>query len=71
MYPLVKIFKLYLIILIYSYNNKIEIKDPSPYLYDSAMYSFAGFMGVAAIAHTLLKPVDPKYFEKVERVEEK
>lgn len=30
------------------------------------MYTLAGFMGVAAIAHSRLKPVDPKYFEKLE-----
>jgi len=42
--------------------------DPSPYLYNSTMYSMAGLMAVASISHRMLKPVDPKYFEKPEGV---
>lgn len=39
--------------------------DPSPYIYDSTMYAMAGLMTVAAISHHLIKPVNPKYFEKL------
>jgi MFS family permease len=44
--------------------------DPSPFLYDSTMYTMAGFMGVAAASHALVKPVDPKHFERDEEDEE-
>ncbi len=37
--------------------------DPSPYVYDSTMFTMAGLMGVAAVAHGLVRPVHPKYFE--------
>ncbi|KRX06406.1 Major facilitator superfamily domain, general substrate transporter [Pseudocohnilembus persalinus] len=40
------------------------IKDPTPYLYNSALLTCAGLMGVAAIAHSQLKPVDPKFYEE-------
>ncbi|CAM9602020.1 unnamed protein product, partial [Hapterophycus canaliculatus] len=40
--------------------------DPSPYIYDTTLYTMAGLMGVAALAHSTVKPMDPKYFEKVD-----
>lgn len=47
-----------------------EVKDPSPYLYNSALYTVAGLVGISALAHNfLMKPVDPKYFEVIENVE--
>ncbi|CAM9336130.1 unnamed protein product [Choristocarpus tenellus] len=37
--------------------------DPTPFIYDSTMYTMAGLMGVAALAHSRVKPVDSKFFE--------
>ena len=45
--------------------------DPSPYIYDNTMYAMAGLMSIAAISHIMVKPVDPKYFEKVEPEQKK
>lgn len=42
-----------------------DVKDPTPFLYNNALYTLAGFIGVAAIAHSLLKPVDQKFFEVI------
>jgi hypothetical protein len=39
--------------------------DPTPFLYDTALYSLSGLMCVAAIAHRFVKPVDKKYYEIV------
>ena len=41
-----------------------DIPDPSPYLYDSTMYTMAGLAACSAILHYYVKPVDRKYFEK-------
>ncbi len=41
------------------------VVDPTPFLYDTALYSLGGVMCVAAIAHKLIKPIDPKYYEKI------
>jgi hypothetical protein len=40
--------------------------DPTPYLYDSTMYTMAGLMGVAAISHAFVRPVNQKYYEPLE-----
>ena len=40
------------------------IPDPTPHIYDTTMYTLSGLMAVAAVAHSLVKPVNPKYFEK-------
>jgi len=46
--------------------------DPSPFLYNNTMYTMAGLVGVAAMLHFMVKPVDQKYFEKIsEDIEEK
>merc|ERR1719370_2075667 len=42
--------------------------DPSPFLYNSTMYTMAWLVGVAAALHFMVKPVDKKYFEKVEEI---
>ena len=34
--------------------------DPTPHLYDSTMYTLAGMMGVAVVAHGLVRPIAPK-----------
>ncbi|CAM9370394.1 unnamed protein product [Chrysoparadoxa australica] len=39
------------------------VVDPSPYVYDSTMYTMAGLMGVASVAHGMVKPIDPRHFE--------
>jgi len=41
-----------------------ELADPSPYLYNSSLYTMAGLAGVAALLHFAVRPVDRKYFEK-------
>jgi len=38
--------------------------DPSPFLYNTTMYTVAGLCCIAAAGHYTIKPVDPKYFEK-------
>jgi len=38
--------------------------DPSPFLYNSTMYTMAGLVGVGAMLHFLVRPVNQKYFEK-------
>ena len=42
-------------------------QDPTPFIYDSTMYSMAGLMGVAALAHLAVRPVAAKYFEPREK----
>ena len=41
-----------------------DITDPSPFLYDSTMYTMAGLAACSALLHYYVKPVDRKYFEK-------
>merc|ERR1719370_1837956 len=38
--------------------------DPSPFLYNSTMYTMAGLVGVGAMLHFLVRPVNQKHFEK-------
>jgi len=33
--------------------------DPTPMLYDTTMYSMAGLLGVAFVANSQVRPVDP------------
>ncbi|CAB1098230.1 unnamed protein product [Ectocarpus sp. CCAP 1310/34] len=40
--------------------------DPTPFIYDSTLYTMAGLMGVAAVAHSTIRPMNPKYFEKAD-----
>ena len=42
--------------------------DPSPFLYDSALYTLAGLAASAAVLHSFLGPINPKHFEKVEEI---
>ena len=39
------------------------VADPTPFIYDSTMYTMAGLALVASVSHYLIRPVDPKYFE--------
>ena len=43
--------------------------DPSPFLYNNTMYTMAGLVGVGAMLHFMVKPVDRKYFEKESEAE--
>ena len=38
--------------------------DPSPFIYNNTMYTMAGLVSVGAMLHLLVRPVNPKYFEK-------
>ena len=39
-------------------------QDPTPYLYNTTMYTMASFMAIAALSNYLVKEVNVKYFEK-------
>jgi len=39
--------------------------DPSPFIYNNTMYVMAGLVSCGAAMHLLVRPVNPKYFEKV------
>lgn len=43
------------------------VMDPTPFLYDTSFYTIAAAIGVGAVAHCLIRPVDPKWYEKVEK----
>lgn len=45
-----------------------EVKDPSPYLYNSTMYVLTGLAGASALLHLTMGPVKEKHFEKVEEI---
>lgn len=40
--------------------------DPTPFLYDTSFYTIAAAISVGAVAHAMIKPVDPKWYEKVD-----
>lgn len=40
-----------------------EVMDPSPHLYDSSMYALSGAMGIATVAHFMVKPLSTKQIE--------
>jgi len=42
------------------------VLDPTPFLYDTSFYTIAAAIGVGAVAHALIRPVDPKWYEKVD-----
>ena len=39
--------------------------DPSPFIYNNTMYVMAGLVSCGAAMHLMVRPVNPKYFEKV------
>ena len=41
-----------------------HMSDPTPFLYNSTMYSMAALAACSALLHASVKPVDRKYFEK-------
>ena len=42
--------------------------DPSPFIYNSTLYTMAGLVSVAALLHFMVKPVNSKYFEMSEKI---
>ena len=44
--------------------DNINVVDPTPYLYDTTMYSMAGLLAVAMISNMYMKPVASKYHMK-------
>mgnify|MGYP000371194341 CR=1 FL=1 len=38
--------------------------DPTPFMYNTTMYAMASFLGVAAVANSLVRPVNSKYWLK-------
>ena len=40
--------------------------DPTPYLYNSALYAAAGVLSVATVANLMMRPVSAKYLMKEE-----
>jgi hypothetical protein len=42
--------------------------DPSPFIYNSTLYTMAGLVSVAAMLHFMVKPVNSKYFEMSEKI---
>ena len=38
--------------------------DPSPFIYNNTMYAMASLVGIGAMLHFMVKPVDQKFFEK-------
>jgi hypothetical protein len=40
--------------------------DPTPFLFNTTMYTLSCMLGVALICNMLIRPVNPKYFEKIE-----
>jgi len=45
--------------------------DPSPFIYNSTLYTMAGLVSVAAMLHFMVKPINTKYFDMSEKLEEK
>jgi MFS family permease len=40
-----------------------EVIDPTPHVYDTSMYALSGVMGVATLAHLMVKPLSQKQIE--------
>ncbi|XP_075256815.1 putative MFS-type transporter YhjX [Convolutriloba macropyga] len=48
-----------------------NVQDPTPFMYNTSFYSIAGLMSVAALAHYMVGPVNPEYYETEENIESK
>jgi len=44
------------------------IQDPTPFMYNTSFYSIAGLISVAAVAHYMVSPVKPGYYEDIEEI---
>eukprot|EP00935_MAST-01C_sp_MAST-1C-sp1_P001672 g1672.t1 len=40
----------------------LVLADPTPYIYDSTMYTMAGLVCLAGVSHNMIRPVDPAAF---------
>jgi hypothetical protein len=38
-----------------------SVVDPTPFLYDTTMYTMAGMLSIALVSNTLMRPVHPKH----------
>jgi len=45
--------------------------DPSPYIYNTTLYTMAGLVSAAAALHYMVKPVNSKYFDQTKLLEQK
>jgi len=46
-----------------------NVADPTPFLYNTTMYSASALVAAAVIVNLMIKPVDAKNHEKVELLE--
>lgn len=46
-----------------------HVQDPTPFMYNTSFYSIGALMGVAALSHYMVSPVNHKYFEKDESLQ--
>merc|ERR1712013_623700 len=42
--------------------------DPSPFIYNTTLYTMAGLVSLAAMLHFMVKPVNKKYFEMSDKI---
>ena len=42
----------------------LAVADPSPFLYNDALYAAAGLISLAAVSNLMMRPVDPKFHMK-------
>ena len=40
--------------------------DPSPFIYNNTMYTMAALVSAGAALHLLVRPVNPKFYEKTD-----
>ena len=45
--------------------------DPSPFVYNSTLYTLAGLVGLAGALHLMVRPVDAKYIQLTKDMENK
>ena len=45
--------------------------DPSPFVYNSTLYTLAGLVGLAGALHLMVRPVDAKYIKLTKDMENK
>jgi len=44
--------------------------DPSPFIYNSTLYTMAGLVSIAAMLHFMVRPVHPRYFQESEKLKQ-
>ena len=55
----------------YTVHNVSGCIDPSPYIYNSTLYTMAGLVSAASVLHFMVKPINQKYFKITQELEEK